>query len=61
MANWGVITWIGILMLVLVLLIYYKGAVALGGNLASGLGTTARTLTGQNSLGTGPVGYAPTV
>ena len=52
MANWGAITWIGVLLLVLVLLIYYKGAGSLFTKGASAFGTTAKALTGQSSLGT---------
>lgn len=58
MANWGVVTWVGVLLLALVLLIYYKGAGSLADKFSSAFGTTARALSGQNSLGTGPVGYA---
>lgn len=58
MSNWGIVTWIGVLLIMLLLLIYYKGAVALGNSFSSNFGSTARALTGQNSLGTGAVGYA---
>lgn len=57
MSNWGVVTWVGVLLLMLLLVIYYKGASALGKSAASSFGTTARALTGQTSYGT-PVGYA---
>lgn len=57
MRDWGLITWAGILILVLVLLIYYTGAKTLVGAGSTAFGSTVRALTGQNSLGT-PVGYA---
>ena len=57
MSNWGVVTWVGVILLMLLLLIYYKGAAKLGSTFSSSFGNTARALTGQTSFGT-PVGYA---
>lgn len=57
MREWGAITWIGVLLLVLVLVIYYKGARSVLSAGSSAFGKTAQALTGG---GTGPFGGATT-
>lgn len=56
--NIGLVTWIGIILVILILVIYYKGAGNLALNFSNAFGHTARVLTGQNITGTGPIGYA---
>lgn len=51
MSNWGLVTWIGVLLLVLVLVIYYKGAGSLISKGSTAFGTTAKALTGGTSFG----------
>lgn len=47
MRDWGVLTWIGVLILVLVLLIYYQGAAKLTSAGSSAFGSTVAALTGR--------------
>lgn len=47
MSNWGVVTWIGVILLVLVLVIFYKGTSSNATAFSSALGKTAAALTGQ--------------
>lgn len=49
MQNWGVVTWIGVIILALVLLIYYVGAKSDVNAGASAFGSTVKALTGGGS------------
>lgn len=49
MSNWGVVTWIGVLILALILLIYYQGAASLTNAGASAFGSTVKALTGNGA------------
>ena len=49
MSNWGVVTWIGVLILALILLIYYQGAASLTNSGAAAFGSTVKALTGNGS------------
>lgn len=51
MERWGLVTWIGVLLVILVLVIYYKGASQLATNGASAFGTTVMYLTGKTRFG----------
>ena len=61
MSNWGVVTWIGVIILALVLLIYYVGAASNLNAGASAFGSTVKALTGGGSpqyASGGPTGAA---
>ena len=51
MERWGAITWIGVLLVILVLVIYYKGASQLATTGAGAFGTTVMYLTGKTPFG----------
>lgn len=57
MERWGALTWIGVLLVILVLLIYYQGAAQLASAGSSAFGTTVLYLTGKTPFG-GSASYA---
>lgn len=47
MKNWGVLTWVGVLILALVLLIYWVGTVNIVKTGSTAFGNTVQALTGK--------------
>ncbi len=63
MQNWGLLTWLGVLVLVVILLIYYQGAGALTNSGAAAFGSTVSALTGNGKpqyASNGPVNTTAT-